>query len=53
VYVGDNYVSDVEGAHHAGWRTIWLNPAPPNKPDNRADATVQTLAEIPSLFPHD
>lgn len=53
VYVGDNYVSDVEGANNAGWRTIWLNPALPTKPDNCADATVQTLAEILPLFQHD
>jgi len=50
--VGDDYRADILGAHRAGWRTLWFNPA------NRAapgllplhDAEVTRLAGLPALL---
>lgn len=51
VYVGDNYISDVQGAKNAGWSAVWLNAGGTPVPiDNCADATVQTLEEVRNLF---
>lgn len=24
-FAGDSFINDIEGAHHAGWKTIWMN----------------------------
>ena len=24
-FAGDSFMNDIEGAHHAGWKTIWMN----------------------------
>jgi 5'-nucleotidase len=50
VYVGDNYVSDIEGAKDAGWYAVWLSAQQSQNPQNRADATLATLHEIEALF---
>jgi YjjG family noncanonical pyrimidine nucleotidase len=50
VYVGDNYVSDIEGAKDAGWYAVWLHAQETRKPNNRADATVSTLHELRAMF---
>jgi YjjG family noncanonical pyrimidine nucleotidase len=49
VYVGDNYLSDIEGAKDAGWRAVWFNPAQSQREQNRADATISALDELQRL----
>jgi YjjG family noncanonical pyrimidine nucleotidase len=46
VYIGDNYISDIEGAKDAGWRAVWYNPAQIQRAENRADATIASLEEL-------
>ena len=47
-YIGDTYDFDVEGAHNAGWKTIWFNhrhrPCPTEK--NLADIEVRSSEEL-------
>ncbi|TAE29893.1 MAG: HAD family hydrolase [Candidatus Kapaibacterium sp.] len=52
LYVGDNYVSDIEGAHTAGWRTVWLQQEKIEKPESLATACVQSLPELQELLKH-
>ena len=56
VYVGDNWLADVQGARRAGWRSVWVtrwNP-PENPPRHAGDldphATIGSLAELPGLL---
>lgn len=48
-FIGDNYINDMEGAHAAGWKTIYYNrhqgPAGP-----AADYTVNTGSELTDLL---
>ena len=50
VMIGDNPEADIEGAHNAGWRTIYYNVK--NKPaiPGTADAEVASLSEIKELL---
>ncbi len=50
LYVGDNYVSDIEGAHGAGWRTAWLQTEYKEKPESIATACVQSLPQLQTLL---
>lgn len=47
-YIGDTYDFDVEGAHNAGWKTIWFNhrkrPCP--AAENLADIEVKSFEEL-------
>jgi putative hydrolase of the HAD superfamily len=50
VMVGDDGVADVQGGRAAGMRTIWLQrPNRSSPPQGTADATVQSLAEVPAI----
>jgi 5'-nucleotidase len=46
MYVGDNYVSDVEGARDAGWQAIWYNPTQTQRMENLANTTITALDEL-------
>ncbi len=53
VLVGDHPVNDVAGAHHAGWRAVWLDRDgavlfPDEGP--RPDAVVASLTELPDVL---
>lgn len=56
LYVGDNWLADVQGARRAGWRSAWVTRwAPPEdmprRPgDLQPDATIPSLASLPSLL---
>lgn len=45
LYVGDNYLVDVEGARNAGLQAVHLN-----REGNRREGTIQSLAELPPLL---
>lgn len=47
-YIGDSYEHDVEAAHTAGWRTVWLDRENNQKylPECVADHTVHTEEEL-------
>ncbi|MFC6670317.1 HAD family hydrolase [Marinobacterium aestuariivivens] len=48
VHVGDNPVADIEGAHNAGYWTIWVNLNAQAWPGGPApDQTVRCLSEVP------
>lgn len=51
-YIGDTYDFDVEGAHNAGWKTIWFNhrhrPCP--TADNLADIEVRSSEELKQVI---
>jgi FMN phosphatase YigB (HAD superfamily) len=44
LYIGDNYLSDVVGAHNAGWKAAWY--APPSEHPSLADLTITRLEDI-------
>ena len=48
VYVGDSFVSDVEGGTGAGWRVVWLGGDPERAPEGAvcADDWAAVLAEL-------
>lgn len=51
VHVGDNPVHDIEGAHNAGFWTIWVNTARQAWPGGPApDQVVHDLSEIPQAL---
>lgn len=43
--IGDNFESDIEGAHAAGWKTIWLN-------DKKQDVEFHQIQELKELKLH-
>ncbi|MDY6942580.1 MAG: HAD family hydrolase [Pseudomonadota bacterium] len=47
LHVGDDPLSDIEGARQAGLRTAWFNPAGRNWPNNTPpDVTIEKLDEL-------
>lgn len=48
--IGDNAVTDIQGAHEAGWRTIYFDWRGIEPPTGVADATVSILDEIKALL---
>lgn len=50
LYIGDNYLSDIEGAHNAGWKTVWFNPKKTERSINVADATISRFDELLTLL---
>ena len=51
-YIGDTYDFDVEGAHNAGWKTIWFNHRHRLCPttDNLADIEVRSSEELKQVI---
>lgn len=49
VFVGDDAVCDIDGAHAAGLRTIWLPASSAAAPPLFAGATAPSLADVPTL----
>ena len=52
VMIGDNFETDIRGAHEAGLRTIFFNRAPSDfvAPEGIADWEVSSLSEIPKIL---
>ena len=52
VMIGDNFITDIQGAHAAGLRTIFLNRAQPDfvPPPGYADHIVRQLSEIKDIL---
>lgn len=46
--IGDNWVSDIEGAIGAGWKAIYYNESPPNK--NSEISSIRSLHELKVIF---
>ena len=51
-YIGDTYDFDVEGAHSAGWKTIWFNHRRRScpTPENLADLEVSSEEELKKVI---
>jgi len=50
VFVGDNPREDIRGAQAVGMRAIWRRSAEFPLGDARPDATIESLAELPSIL---
>ncbi|MBB3103318.1 HAD family hydrolase [Azomonas macrocytogenes] len=51
VHIGDNPIDDIGGAQSAGVRAVWFNPGALSwQGDNRPDAEIRSLTEIPGLI---
>jgi putative hydrolase of the HAD superfamily len=54
VMVGDNLDADIRGAKNAGLYAVWISrragPSGDDQPRVQPDATVSTLAELPTLL---
>ena len=50
VMIGDNPEADIEGAHHAGWHTIYFNIRNRDMVSKLSDATVYHLDEIREIL---
>jgi 2-haloalkanoic acid dehalogenase type II len=52
VYVGDSPWADMEGARHAGLRSVWINRHGAAWPEDlkRPDAEIHRLDEVPALL---
>ena len=50
VFVGDNPHEDILGAQGVGMRAVWQRSAEFPLGDVRPDATIETLAELPSIL---
>ena len=52
MHVGDDYSSDVEGAHNSGWKSVLISrnstPYPPGK--KAPDLCVKSLRDLYFLF---
>ncbi len=53
LHVGDNAVTDIEGARSAGYKTAWINRGTLVYPDNaaQADINIENLNELLALAP--
>jgi putative hydrolase of the HAD superfamily len=49
VMIGDNWVSDIEGAVGAGWRAIYLSQDTPPEGDHRNVTVISDLRELKAL----
>lgn len=49
LYVGDNWLADVQGARRAGWRSVWVTRWSPPEEVPRRDGDLQPDAIIPAL----
>ncbi len=56
LYVGDNWLADVQGARRAGWRSVWVtrwtpSEVMPTRPDDlQPDASIPSLRELSALL---
>lgn len=50
LYVGDNYLADIEGGHRAGWITAWYNSKKTERTSNVADFTFSAFPELLSFL---
>ena len=56
LYVGDNWLADVQGARRAGWHSVWVTRwAPPEEMprtagDLQPDAVIPALRDLPALL---
>lgn len=50
VMIGDNYETDICGAHDAGWHTIYFNATDTQGQYTAADATANSLTKIMKLL---
>lgn len=56
LYVGDNWLADVQGARRAGWRSVWVTrwtppEVMPTRPDDLPpDASIPALRDLPALL---
>ena len=48
VIIGDNLQTDILGADHAGWRSVWYNPQKESTASSQWQ--VHDLIELPALF---
>jgi HAD superfamily hydrolase (TIGR01549 family) len=53
IFVGNSVDADCEGAHRAGWTSVWVNPAgaPPPSDVTAPDYTIGSFAELRILPP--
>ncbi len=53
LHVGDNAITDIEGARNAGYKTAWINRGTLVYPDNiaEADFNITTLSDLVKLAP--
>ncbi len=58
VYIGDNWLADVQGAKRLGMRAVWLREHipyerfEPSAGDHPADAELTRLSDLPALLEH-
>lgn len=56
LYVGDNWLADVQGARRAGWRSVWVTRwtppeiMPPRPGDLPPTASIPALRDLPALL---
>ena len=56
LYVGDNWLADVQGSRRAGWRSVWVTRwAPPEEMprsagDLQPDAVIPALRDLPPIL---
>lgn len=52
IYIGDSFENDIVGAHHAGWKSIWLNHRnrQPTQADIKADYEIKKPEDILSIM---
>ena len=50
IHIGDNYRADIEGAHAAGWRTVWITPDRAAAERPVADVIVGDIAAAAGWF---
>jgi putative hydrolase of the HAD superfamily len=49
-FVGDSFMSDVEGAHEAGWKTVWFNRRAHDIPQTATFMPNYTVGTEPQLI---
>ena len=50
VMVGDDYLTDIDGAKRAGWRTVFYNPNGKEDTLHCCDAIITHMGQLPDLF---